>query len=95
MYTFLSVRGVKITAFCDTYKKGTDRTTGLPLISPRELADNHRDSTVLIGVHLRVYENEMRETLTDAGFTGTVVSIDELVPCHASEFVDIAAGGGR
>ena len=40
--------GLNVICFCDTYKRGVQMETGLPIIAPQTLAQNHLDAVVVI-----------------------------------------------
>jgi len=52
---------------CDTYKKGTHTITGLPIITPEQLLQEHSNARVLITTFR--YEEQIKEHLLNIGFS--------------------------
>ena len=41
-------KGLDVACFCDTYKTGVQKETGLPIISPKALLDKHQEAVIVI-----------------------------------------------
>ncbi|HWQ30219.1 MAG TPA: FkbM family methyltransferase, partial [Negativicutes bacterium] len=83
----LSANNVQIECFCDTYRSGIHRATGLPIISAEQLKDNYRDAIVIVTSEL--HGASILNTLQKIEYSGKIYSFDDLLPFYTipySEF---------
>ena len=69
--------GVQIEGFADTFRSGTHKTTGLPIISAQELKERYRDAVVIITSEL--HGKSIMNTLQEIEYPGKIYSFDELL----------------
>jgi len=81
LYSYLLKLGIKAEAFCDSFRRGIDKTTGMPLIVPEELNASYINRTVVMGTsnHNAYYYDQIRTNLQEIGFLGTVITPEQLL----------------
>ncbi|MEG6520883.1 FkbM family methyltransferase [Desulfotomaculum sp. 1211_IL3151] len=81
LYSYLMKQGIKAEAFCDTFRSGIDKTTGIPLIVPEELNASYTNRIVVMGTsnHNAYYYDQIRVKLIETGFQGTVITPEQLL----------------
>ena len=68
---------ISIECFCDTYRSGVHKTTGLPIISAEQLKSNYSDAIVVITSEM--YGRSIMDTLRKIDYQGKIYSFDELL----------------
>lgn len=61
---FLKNYGISVACFCDTHKTGIQKETGLRIITPKELLNEHNDSVIFIST---IYIDSIRKSLIELG----------------------------
>lgn len=69
--------GVKIEGFADTFRSGTHKTTGLPIITAQELKEHYNDAIVVITSEL--HGPSIMNTLKEIEYSGEIYTFDELL----------------
>ncbi|TCL36126.1 FkbM family methyltransferase [Anaerospora hongkongensis] len=81
IYQYLLKQGIKAEAFCDTFRSGIDKTTGVPLIVPEALNASYTNRIVVMGTsnYNAYYYDQICARLKEIGFQGTVVTPEQLL----------------
>lgn len=81
LYAYLIKQGIRAEAFCDTFRSGIDKTTGIPLIVPEELNANYTNRIVVMGTsnHNAYYYDQIRVKLKEIGFQGMLITPEQLL----------------
>ncbi len=93
IYQYLSKREIKAEAFCDTFRSGIDKTTGIPLIVPEELNTSYTNRIVVMGTsnYNAYYYDQICARLREIGFQGTVITPEQLLfPSYLLETIQDA-----
>jgi FkbM family methyltransferase len=73
-----------LSAFCDNNKKGICRISSVPIISPSEAAERHKDAVVIVSAALKRHSDEMYKQAAELGF-----SEENIVVSHGERFLGI------
>ena len=81
---YLQNYGVCIECFCDTYKSGIHKTTGLPIISAQQLKKEYSNAIVIITSEQ--YEASILCSLREINYEGKIYTFDELLCLYTIEY---------
>jgi FkbM family methyltransferase len=82
----LEKRGVKAACFCDTFKSGTHKATGLPIITADELRRSYADAIVIVTSEL--HGGSILAKLKEIEYSGEVHTFDELLVLYTIPYSD-------
>lgn len=78
--------GVQVEGFADTFRSGTHKSTGLPIISAQELKERYPDAIVIITSEL--HGKSIMNTLQDIEYSGKIYSFDELLSFYTIPYAE-------
>lgn len=80
----LERHNIKVECFCDTFRPGVHKPTGLPIISAEQLKEDYSDAIVVVTSEL--HGNSILSTLAKLEYHGKIYTFDELLGFYTISF---------